>query len=813
MTEVYRERCNANFTEATYRLHFKIHALSSRFSLYLTLAAGIPSVFAYILIGSYSDTYGRRLFFYIPLIGTFAKALLSTIGAYFDISIYYWILFVLPESICGSFTSTTCIALAYIADITYPGKRRSVYFGLLEMMTSIGAMMGVVASGYLIDSFGFTAAFVSSIFLLSIPILVILFLLPESLNDKNRMIYASIHERFSTVVSFYVKGNSTTPAEKRKIYVICAAVLVICGVVINGRPTIETEHQTHPPFCWTTVLIGCFFATRMLFQSIVGLGMIRPCQHCWYDETIGIMGAVTCFTSFFVEAFAQTDTELLIVPIVGIGSQVTAPMVRSIMSKMTPPYQQGSLAGSIALVESMAAMLGSAVCGRIYRATVHYMKGAVFLVMACLVIVTIKLLLVLRIKRYIRRRRRKDGNSCITDDDVIFVQAAELEDRSLALRGGTQIRSSYKTALHSPPKKYNLAEASKMSLILLGVVCMWFCAIPQGQCDPNKMLNEDQVLFIMLKVETAIRQDFQRDKQELKQSIDKLTTSLRQAKSDLSDAALQNTLLKKELANMRVKFGNFTTSELKKITDLKSLTTTLLQEVKTIKDTSSVSSNSSTISRITTQSDTNRMQIANVKLEMELMKQSLGSRSGCGQADVGGVESTIQSLKSDVNKLKTAGLNLQSKLNFLMRGQTRKAADIGTPSIAFLAYLTQSKHIYNPGDTLIFPMVDTNTGVAFDNSTGVFTAPVPGIYTFSATITSKSNTSTGYLMRNDQPVAHYSDSKDDDYFRQSSVTVSLHLEQGDRMYILWYGDAEASLVYNFHHTYFSGHLVNRDRFE
>ncbi|XP_060560644.1 complement C1q-like protein 2 [Ruditapes philippinarum] len=58
---------------------------------------------------------------------------------------------------------------------------------------------------------------------------------------------------------------------------------------------------------------------------------------------------------------------------------------------------------------------------------------------------------------------------------------------------------------------------------------------------------------------------------------------------------------------------------------------------------------------------------------------------------------------------------------------------ISTPKIAFNAY-TKSRGSYGNSQPLVFPYVLLNMGEGYDKTTGVFTAPVTGLYFFSAHI-------------------------------------------------------------------------------
>ncbi|XP_060576111.1 uncharacterized protein LOC132733477 [Ruditapes philippinarum] len=83
--------------------------------------------------------------------------------------------------------------------------------------------------------------------------------------------------------------------------------------------------------------------------------------------------------------------------------------------------------------------------------------------------------------------------------------------------------------------------------------------------------------------------------------------------------------------------------------------------------------------------------------------------------------------KIEIDNLKTENAYLQEKIQALQESTNP------VPVVFFVARGTNSSNIKN-GQTLVFPVILNNKGSAFNNETGVFTAPVSGLV-FNSSVT------------------------------------------------------------------------------
>nr|XP_061798707.1 complement C1q-like protein 2 [Nerophis lumbriciformis] len=113
-----------------------------------------------------------------------------------------------------------------------------------------------------------------------------------------------------------------------------------------------------------------------------------------------------------------------------------------------------------------------------------------------------------------------------------------------------------------------------------------------------------------------------------------------------------------------------------------------------------------------------------------------------------------------------------------------KATTEGETKVAFAAALTNSGSVgpFDQETTLIFSKVFTNVGRAYDETSGVFTAPVGGVYVFSFTAADFLKGYMGVtLYRNQEPIISSLDLNDHGGYASATNGALIRLAAGDRV--------------------------------
>ncbi|XP_053180637.1 complement C1q-like protein 2 isoform X6 [Scomber japonicus] len=187
------------------------------------------------------------------------------------------------------------------------------------------------------------------------------------------------------------------------------------------------------------------------------------------------------------------------------------------------------------------------------------------------------------------------------------------------------------------------------------------------------------------------------------------------------------------------------------------------------------------------------VELSNSKSKMEKLEQentAIQDRLTASESNNAVLETRMNTSENEVEELK------------------RQNAD--RPKVAFSLGLTDAGRIgpFNTDITLKFSKVFTNFGQAYSPTTGLFTAPVRGVYYFSFNIMDqRKNVWTGvYLYHNDKRLLLNDDYNDEHANNRISNSLALQLEKGDLVYMVL--PAHRSVFDDANdHTTFNGFLL------
>lgn len=334
-----------------------------------------------LILGYYSDIYGRKPTLLISQIGTvvgwatFLLALfLPTIKIFhFSSSITVFTLTVplliigISRAIDGITGGNISIAQAYLADITTE-KNRSKEYGYLQVASNLGYIVGPGFAGLLAGTMvGEKILVVAAVIISLLAAIFIGFYLPES--------YTKTQEEKQTKLTL-----SHALSQKNIIYLLTMYLLLYLGYYIYYTAFPLTAIG---PLHWHVEKIGVYFSVLSLMMVIVQGPILSRVSKIFSEKLLILFGTIFMVANFLLIASQNDYLIFLAAACFALGNGLMWPSLLSIISKNAGEYQgtiQG-FSGSLAALASIVGLIGGGILfNHFASATFLFPAGLFFLV-------------------------------------------------------------------------------------------------------------------------------------------------------------------------------------------------------------------------------------------------------------------------------------------------------------------------------------------------------------------------------------------------------------------------------------------------
>ena len=355
-----------------------VQTQSSHWFIGLSLSSSLPSLFATFMYGSMSDATGRKPLLVVALCGAFVRFIIVSLTVTFGWPFYFIFLGSFIEGLTGSFGTIAGLCLAYIIDST-DDNARSIRLGVLEMSIIFAAMASFLCSGIWLKHSGYMPPLWAGTILLFLVCLYAVFLLPESLKEKQSF------NKFSCLAN--AKRIKEFVLTNRGPYVnVCLALLFISFLfaVFDYFGSITILFTKHYPLCWGPEMIGYYMATK---TALAGVGIpfvFKVLTKCIMETLIVIISCVCYIISNVIVGLSKTTVAMFMSCIPAILAVAAPPCIRSIASKMVGRHEEGTLCSIIAVTETIAQIVSPVTLNLLYPVGLNklHLPGFAFFVQA-----------------------------------------------------------------------------------------------------------------------------------------------------------------------------------------------------------------------------------------------------------------------------------------------------------------------------------------------------------------------------------------------------------------------------------------------
>ena len=409
---------NNNESDPRYKDYQTVQQVTANWGMLFSLAEHIPATFAQMILPPYTDVYGRKFLLVFGCLAMAIKNVAISFTVYYEAS--FWYLFaanvVLGCGGTGFAFGSACFS--YTADITFTKTQRTIGVVATEAMIMIAVVASSYCSGLFIEDldlgFFYTSVIGSSFTLLMV---LLILLLGESLPAEKRSKHKPIIENIKRMTDFYISKDFEG---KRKAYILLVITFGMATIITINRGSMETLYFLGRPFCWGPSKIGLFSMVRHAAKTACGLVSIWFLQKFLSNAAIGMIGSMSSIISYTIEGLATTTVWIYMVPVTGIFTFLIVPMIRTLMSALTPLDKQGSMFAGAATIEVICTLIAHLSQNAIYSFSLSFMNGFVFLM--CAVFSLVNLLLM-----YFIKRTKQGQETCQETDATVSSKKLESE--------------------------------------------------------------------------------------------------------------------------------------------------------------------------------------------------------------------------------------------------------------------------------------------------------------------------------------------------------------------------------------------------
>ncbi|KAG1683289.1 Solute carrier family 46 member 3 [Nymphon striatum] len=316
---------------------------------------GIPSVLWCMVIGEWSDNYGRKK----PILGAILSFLLTTVGFF--------------------------MSLSYIGDIT-TAETRTSRIALCSGLSFLGYPMGTLLGGFLFHSFHFKGTYSASIVAMSISLVYGYIRIKETRGlDNSASLKVIARDLFR--ISNFLEGLKTIrkkrEGSKRLVLSLCLVIICLNNAFLIGTSSIQYPY-TQLTFQWNVEQFSIFSATGQFFNKFVNI-FITPLLSTRFhlpESAIGLIGVMSGIIAMITKVLARNVPLYYISEFLFGMFFVGTAAARSLLSQSVNGDELGKAYGFAGALEAVSTLVFIPAIQQIYKATLSFFPSFTFVVTA-----------------------------------------------------------------------------------------------------------------------------------------------------------------------------------------------------------------------------------------------------------------------------------------------------------------------------------------------------------------------------------------------------------------------------------------------
>eukprot|EP00054_Salpingoeca_dolichothecata_P004603 m.31218 g.31218 ORF g.31218 m.31218 type:complete len:465 (+) comp14718_c0_seq2:236-1630(+) len=352
---------------------------AANWNSYCNLAYCAPAVLIVSFLGTLSDRLGRKPFWILSSIGPVLQSGFMLIFLHFKLPLPYILVAQLLYGFSGSFGLFLQATFSSVADVHK--KNLSLRMSIMEGVVYLAVTLGGILAGVMLTALGFFTFFLV-LFIFACFMLLLSLGLKETFSREKR---SKISWKRANVIGVYV---FTLRSRFIRLVFFVMALLLLCILGQTGVFVLYGRHLFH----WSNDMSGFIVAAIGACKGI-GMAMVLPIlmrmfphmtDYSWLQFAL----LISVLQNLMWMAFPSNIATFSLCA-VGLFNGFTAPIARSILSKLYSSSDQGTMFAAVAVIETACGVAGPIIFNEVYSVTVSFFPQTFFGVQAALFLVQI----------------------------------------------------------------------------------------------------------------------------------------------------------------------------------------------------------------------------------------------------------------------------------------------------------------------------------------------------------------------------------------------------------------------------------------
>ncbi|KAL3872557.1 hypothetical protein ACJMK2_035780 [Sinanodonta woodiana] len=376
--------------------------------LYLSLASNIPSAILIFFLGSLSDKLGRKYFLLAAIVGGALKQIVYVIVMYWNLSIGILYVGNALESLTGGMGATLMATFAIIADICPPGRQRAIRITLLEAIIAVVVGLALLGAAFWLHYSNYTIPTLVMLGLSVVNIFVCIIFIPETRQTRTESSQDGVTAQLTRCFTVYTRKIEN----RRWKLLLCLFCFFLASASTLAKSSVWTLFVLHQPFCWSQLHVNIFNAVQICLLWSSSIVFVKFLHHRLGDSGLILIGTTSGTIGMVILSLAEAGWWIYVSAVASLFLSVLIPMFRAAMSHLVSPEEQGAMFAGIGSVEMLSNGVGGLAFSLIYKATVDWFPGFVFLVIALLLTTVFILSTILLVKTRRSKAHSLETVSC-----------------------------------------------------------------------------------------------------------------------------------------------------------------------------------------------------------------------------------------------------------------------------------------------------------------------------------------------------------------------------------------------------------------